>query len=619
MNEKMGIIISVENYQSSEYGLSSVKYATNDSDAIKQLFIDKFGIDEKDIYIYKNEQFTQSAANNEVQYYLKQMSPDTELYIYYAGHGFFFEGKNYITLYDTSTLNLVDTSLSFEDLFLNTFRSIGAKSLVAFIDACAEGVNSNQRGINYRSIDFKAISLDPQESFHYALYFSCSPKEKSISDDNLKHGVWTYFLINAFSDIEACDNGNYISTTSLHSYLLEKVVEFTKGKNKQTPYSVISSSKSWILFNSEPVASFENYVISYYYSFLDECNRVNQRVEVDDEINTMAMARDLCWSICDELCQDWQKLVTKLEFYYNEVENEKPISLSYAEQEAIIDDFDTLLTSISKISELPSIFDDVLMPINKDFIEVFRAFMNEEQINKIRAQNVRQYIDGIIDLLLKDKITPLLSDDESFDMLSHEQLISYIQEYDEEISAKISKVYEVGENASQFKNKISDEELNQVIEIAIHIVEDIFVKYFSDPIHEFGKENIFTLFSMLPLKNRIYILTKLYEKKPNSSIVDRLSLAHFKNNDKKKALNLLNEAEKNGIIDRFFNVIMQEKFETLEAFKNTHPNALHSSNSIFETNEIVQKRTMIQSEKDMYPEFMKMFLYLMQTDDREYI
>ena len=614
----MGIIISVENYQSSDFGLNNVKYATNDSDAIKQLFIDKFGIDEKDIYIYKNEQFTKSVANNEVQYYLKQMSPDTELYIYYAGHGFFFEGKNYITLYDTSTLNLVDTSLSFEDLFLNTFRSIGAKSLVAFIDACAEGVPNNQRGINYRGVDFKTIPSDSCDAFRYALYFSCSPKEKSISDDNLEHGVWTYFLIKAFSDIEAYDTGNYISTASLQNYLMKKVGEFTNGLNKQTPYSVISSNQSWILFNSEPVASFDECVISLYKRFIDECNRINQRVKVDDEINTIALARDLCWQISDKLCQDWERIVTKLEFYYNEVESEKPISLSYAEQEKVLDEIEMLITSISKVSELPSIFDDILMPINKDFTEVFSVFMNEEQLSKIRVQNVHQYIEGIIDLLLKDKIVPLLRVGESFDTLSSEQLISYIQKYDEEISVKISKVFEIGENASRFKNKISDEELNQVIEIAIHIVEDVFVSYFSNPLHEFGKENIFTVFSMLPLKNRIYILTKLYNKKPNSSIVDRLSLAYFKNNDKKTALNLLFEAEEKGIINRYFSVQMQEKFETLEAFQKNHPNTLHSSNNLFDTRQIIEQEITVLSTKDMYPEFMKMFLYLMQTDNREY-
>ena len=45
----------------------------------------------------------------------------------------------------------------------------------------------------------------------------------------------------------------------------------------------------------------------------------------------------------------------------------------------------------------------ILMPINQNFLEVFEVFMDENQKNKIRANNVRQYIEGIIDLLLKNQ------------------------------------------------------------------------------------------------------------------------------------------------------------------------------------------------------------------------
>ena len=50
----------------------------------------------------------------------------------------------------------------------------------------------------------------------------------------------------------------------------------------------------------------------------------------------------------------------------------------------------------------------MLMPVHPKFMDVFETFMNEEQKSKIRANNVRQYIEGIIDLLLKDKINPHL-------------------------------------------------------------------------------------------------------------------------------------------------------------------------------------------------------------------
>ena len=263
------------------------------------------------------------------------MSPETELYIYYAGHGFFSDGKNYLTLYDTSKLNLVKTSISFEDLFLNTFRSIGAKSFVAFIDACAEGIPNNQRGINFRGIDFKTIPLNSRDAFRYALYFSCSPNEKSISDDKLEHGVWTYFLIHAFNDIEAFDTGNYISTASLQKYLMKKVGEFTKGLNKQTPYSVISSSESWILYNSENEKSFEEKIEFMEDEFFNKAyllNIIKGDYEEDEVWGNYPFSEDLCWGISDTLPDDWPDTLTELMYHANRVRAGQKTMISYEEQ-----------------------------------------------------------------------------------------------------------------------------------------------------------------------------------------------------------------------------------------------------------------------------------------------
>ena len=67
---------------------------------------------------------------------------------------------------------------------------------------------------------------------------------------------------------------------------------------------------------------------------------------------------------------------------------------------------------------------------------------------------------------------------------------------------------------------VSNDELQQIIDKAVHIVEDIFVRYFLEPEHKFGSENIFTIFSMLPLKHRIYILEKVSAHYTNLDVVD---------------------------------------------------------------------------------------------------
>ena len=196
---------------------------------------------------------------------------------------------------------------------------------------------------------------------------------------------------------------------------------------------------------------------------------------------------------------------------------------------------------------------EILMPINEDFLEVFDTFMDNDQKNKIRANNVRQYVEGIIDLLLRDEITFFLGENENYSNLSWKRKLKIIEEkYDKNIALNIQYIFKIGGNGSHFSGKVENNELKKIINSAIHIVEDIFVKYFLKPEHKFGTENIYTVFSMLPLKHRIYILENVKKEYVNEILVDKLALAYVKSKEKSKSNELLDDALKNKIIDFYF-------------------------------------------------------------------
>lgn len=89
---KYGIIISVERYMNKE-NFPIVKYANTDGNAIKKMFLDKLKILEKNICCYENENFTKERFENDIAYYLRSLEPGSELFFYYAGHGFLFCGN----------------------------------------------------------------------------------------------------------------------------------------------------------------------------------------------------------------------------------------------------------------------------------------------------------------------------------------------------------------------------------------------------------------------------------------------------------------------------------------------------------------------------------------------
>ena len=299
----------------------------------------------------------------------------------------------------------------------------------------------------------------------------------------------------------------------------------------------------------------------------------------------------------------------------------------------------------------------ILMPVNPKFIEVFEVFMDENQKTKIRANNVRQYIEGIIDLLLKKTIQQYLKENELYEGVNWSRKLKIIKEAieDHRASAKneprsiYGKIVSTAdrnntvEDGSHFNGSVSNQELEKIISQALHIVEDIFVKYFLNPEHRFGSENIYTIFSMLPLKNRIYILENVYGYYQNQELVDRLSLAYLKNKDMDKARKLLENAKEKNIISGEFEKMQLHKLDVLgnnlsdlyekncnytddpEYSKaiidgNLLVVGLPTSKDVFDTSKAVKIfGQWFEDGKRKYPEFIDLFLCLMAADNREYI
>ena len=216
------------------------------------------------------------------------------------------------------------------------------------------------------------------------------------------------------------------------------------------------------------------------------------------------------------------------------------------------------------------------------------------------------------------------------------------ENYDEEIANDIQDIFKIGGDGSHFNGKVKEEELQLIIEKAIHIVENIFVKYFLAPEHKFGSENIYTIFSMLPLRHRIYILEKVSEKYINQDVVDRLSLAYVKFGEKDKAYKLLEKALRDEVINTQFyehkkkalSVLSSKLIELYDKNEGYEKNPQYSkalvvedvlvvglptSKDVFDTAKAVQifSEWFVQ-DKDKYPEFINLFLYLMKTDTRKY-
>jgi hypothetical protein len=90
-----------------------------------------------------------------------------------------------------------------------------------------------------------------EDTSYRAVFCSCSPGEKSYSSNKLKHGIWTWHLIESLAGRidEALVRDFYITDVSLKDYLSYAIPIFirknTDIRSTQTPYAVVSSKNTF--------------------------------------------------------------------------------------------------------------------------------------------------------------------------------------------------------------------------------------------------------------------------------------------------------------------------------------------------------------------------------------
>jgi len=250
------IIIAIEEYRFSDKktGISSVKYARNDATKFKKLLKDDFGLAEDDILLWIDKDATKSALENELKYHIRQLTKEHRFYFYYAGHGFYQNGHNKLTCWDSHPENLNGTTVSLKEILLDPLEASEGEQNLIFLDTCSTYLTESMIARDLVS-NFNQHELDSflRTDNYNAIFMSCSPGEKSYPNDILKHGIWTWHLIEALKGNipDAILSDAFITDTTLKNYLSIAVPKFitekTTFRTTQKPYTKISASHDFLI------------------------------------------------------------------------------------------------------------------------------------------------------------------------------------------------------------------------------------------------------------------------------------------------------------------------------------------------------------------------------------
>jgi len=250
----VAVVVGIETYQYSKppHSLVGVAYAEADAREVAATLKSQFEIDDDDLHVWINQDATKSMFDNELPYLARSLDANDRFIFYYAGHGFYSNAANRLTVWDTHPTSLQTTTVCLREVLLSRLDESACAQVLLFIDACAVPLDGKSVGRDLLSeLNKKEFEEFIRSRDFQALFMSCSPGEKSFPSKQLKHGIWTWHLLQALNGqaSKALTRDEWITDVSLRDYLRSEVEKFIRDKTeltaRQRPYALIHASHTF--------------------------------------------------------------------------------------------------------------------------------------------------------------------------------------------------------------------------------------------------------------------------------------------------------------------------------------------------------------------------------------
>lgn len=257
----VAFVIGVENYQAKAKGqIPKVDFARNDAEAIAEALTEIYGPDRTDIQLLVDD----AATMGNIAYQLKQtiggLGADDLFVFYYAGHGYHGAGGNRITAWDSHAHGSAETTILLQEHLIAPLAKSLCTRALAFVDACGTPLKGADARDVLSEMDTHELQAFLKAASYSALYLACEPGQKSYPSAQLKHGIWTHFLLTALrgEDERALGAGRNLTDVSLRDYLQSAVPRYvtksTTLQGTQTPMALVSATNTFLIRHvPEPV------------------------------------------------------------------------------------------------------------------------------------------------------------------------------------------------------------------------------------------------------------------------------------------------------------------------------------------------------------------------------
>jgi hypothetical protein len=228
------VVVGINDYPK----IRRLRYAVNDARMVYDHLVNKTRIPAENVTLLLDGEATLTRLRSVLGTHLKKKAgKDDMVIIFFAGHGATEKDvmspdgdglEKYLLAYDADPEDLYATALPMGEIS-KIFHRIRSERLVFIADSCYSGASGG------RTIGISGVRANLSESFFDRLasgkgrviLSASGANEVSAEKDELKHGVFTYYLIEGWKGKADADGDGIITVDEVYRYVSEQVPRAT--------------------------------------------------------------------------------------------------------------------------------------------------------------------------------------------------------------------------------------------------------------------------------------------------------------------------------------------------------------------------------------------------------
>jgi len=228
------VVIGIDKYKKNRH----LKYAVNDARAFYDHLVRNNRIPEENVTLMLNEKASFNRLRTTLGTHLKnKVGKEDMVIIYFAGHGACEKDvmspdgdglEKYILPYDADPRDLYGSALPMREIS-HIFNRIRSERLIFIADACYSGASGG------RTISLTGVRANISDAYldriaggkGRVILTASGANEVSGEDDELRHGVFTYFLLKGLRGKADTDRDGIITVDEVYRYVSREVPRAT--------------------------------------------------------------------------------------------------------------------------------------------------------------------------------------------------------------------------------------------------------------------------------------------------------------------------------------------------------------------------------------------------------